>query len=475
MNISEKLLLFFQYICRFNFGNFESEELKKFIRLGLIFGLIIGVHWTLVTLKDSIFIQLVDSLQLPYVKMVTVPFLVPLVIFYNKLFKSTSRDKMMVIVPAFYGFTILGFSLLVSMIQIPAAQIAKLPLAPYIFTKAFGYLWYVFVESYGSLVIALFWAFATDLTDPAHAKRGFPLIYAMGQVGGIIFPYTIGSLPYRLNLQTDTISMVISALLTLLIIPLGRYFLRVTPKSLLASYSGKIEEKEDPKQKAKFFDDLKIILKNRYLLGIFMSIFIYQLVIIIFEFNFKMAAAKEYSGVGLSHYFSTFSSSINICSLLCLLLGISNISRYLGIGTALIAMPIIMIFAFLSFLTINNLTFLFALMIGSKAINYSLNGPVSKQLYIPTSTDVRFRCQAWIETFGIRISKQAGSLFNIALAPLQTVFGASTGYFYYLILTTSFVFPLIGVWIWVSIFLSRAFYKATGEESRALQPTETVS
>ena len=33
-------------------------------------------------------------------------------------------------------------------------------------------------------------------------------------------------------------------------------------------------------------------------------------------------------------------------------------------------------------------------MVGSKAINYALNGPALKQLYIPTTTDVRFKAQA---------------------------------------------------------------------------------
>ena len=51
-------------------------------------------------------------------------------------------------------------------------------------------------------------------------------------------------------------------------------------------------------------------------------------------------------------------------------------------------------------------------MVGSKAVNYALNGPALKQLYIPTTPDVRFKAQAWIETFGSRSSKQDGSVFN---------------------------------------------------------------
>jgi len=458
MNIREKLLFGFQQICRLNFGSFEKEEFKKFIRLGLIFSLMIGVHWTLVSLKDSLFIQLVSSLQLPYARSLSAPFLIPLVIFYNKLFKSSSRDKMMVILPAFYGCTTLVFGFLISLAQISTAT------APLLFIKVLGYLWYVFVESYGSLAIVLFWSFATDLTEPAHAKRGFPLIYAFGQIGGIVIPYSIGGLPYRLHLQTDTLAIALSGALILLIIPLVKCFLQKTPAYLLRSTFTNHEENKAKKTKPKLLEDLKTIITNRYLFGIFITVFIHQIIITVFDFNFKIAASKQYSGVVLSNYFSTYSACVNTVTLLCLLLGISNISRYLGIGTSLIVMPLILCCAFLSFLTINTLSFLFVLLVGSKAINYALNGPVVKQLYIPVSSDIRFKGQAWIDAFGFRISKQAGSLFNMSLAPLQTFFGQTTGHLYYLIASSCFVFPLIGLWIIIAIFLSATFHKAVEEK-----------
>lgn len=63
-------------------------------------------------------------------------------------------------------------------------------------------------------------------------------------------------------------------------------------------------------------------------------------------------------------------------------------------------MPVIVGFALFGFLSLNSLSFLFALMVGSKAINYALNGPALKQLYIPTTPDVRFKAQAWISLIG---------------------------------------------------------------------------
>lgn len=458
-----KMLKVLQTMCRFNFGDFEKEEFKKFLRMGCIFALIIGVYWTLRPLKDAVFIQLVDKLHLPYAKTVSVIALLPLVIFYTKLLERFSREKMLVILPLFYSLIVLVFAALMPFVQLPKEEMNGLAPLPFFAIKALGYLWYLFVESFGSLVVALFWAFATDSTAPDSAKRGFPLVVALGQMGGILFPYSVGGLPHRLGLATDAVSMLILGISILCIIPLVKHFLKATPSSLLASFEGKkveVEKEEEPG----FLEGLKLMLKHRYLMGIFAVNFIYEVVVTIFDFNYKVAAGDAYSGVALSNYLSAYASCVNVVSLLCLLLGISNITRYLGIGAALALMPLVVGMALFFFLSIDSLPFLFGLMVGSKAINYALNGPALKQLYIPTTTDVRFKAQAWIETFGSRTSKEAGSLFNMLLSPLQTAFGAEMGRSYYLLLSGSVGFPLIALWLVIAVYLGKTFQHTIREK-----------
>lgn len=457
------MLRFFQAICRFNFGNFETEEFKKFLRMGAIFALIIGVYWTLRPLKDAIFIQLVDSLQLPYAKTVSMIALFPLVMFYTKLLEKKSKEKMLVLLPTFYGISILCFGLILMGVQATLKSDLALSTLVIISTKILGYIWYLFVESFGSLVIALFWAFAADTTEPLHAKRGFPLVVAIGQVGGILLPFTVGGLPHRLGCKTDGLSILCLGLLAILIIPLVYNFLHKTPPNLLVRYKGENEKDLKKEQEPGFLEGLKLLVKNRYLLGIFAANFIYEVVVTIFDFNFKLAASNEYSGVALSHYLSLYGSSVNFVSLICLLLGISNITRYLGVQAALIVMPLIVGLALFGFLSLNTLSFLFILMVGSKAINYALNGPALKQLYIPTTPDVKFKAQAWIETFGSRTSKQAGSMFNMTLAPLQSLFGETLGRSRYLLFSGLLCFPLLLFWLCVAIFLGRSYKKAIHE------------
>lgn len=422
--------------------------------MGTIFAIIIGVYWTLRILKDALFIQLVDKMHLPYAKTISVLALLPLVIIYTKLLERTSREKMMVILPMFYGACIFIFGILVWSAENYTGA----------WSVVLGYAWYLFVESFGSLAVALFWAFAADSTKPESAKRGFPLIYAIGQIGGIICPFGIAGLPYRLGLTSDLLSMMILCLLTLLIVPLFVNFLRTTPQELLSSFKSKKGTKEEHYDKNGFFEGLKILVTHKYLLAIFFVNFTYEIIITVFDFNFKVAAGTLYSGVELSHYLSIYGSSVNIVTLLCFLLGITNITRYLGVGVALGIVPVIVGLALISFMNIDSLSFLFMLMVGSKAINYALNGPALKMLYVPTTTDVRFKAQAWIETFGARLSKQMGSVFNMSLKPLQTSFGAVAGRSYYLGLSGWLGLPLVGLWFLTTLYLGSSYSKAIKEQ-----------
>ena len=101
----------------------------------------IGVYWTLRPLKDSIFIQLVGRMQLPYAKTVSVLALLPLVMFYTKLLENISREKMLILLPSFYGTLVLVFAGVMLLAQDSAEVVAQRAFMPLLGTRALGYLW----------------------------------------------------------------------------------------------------------------------------------------------------------------------------------------------------------------------------------------------------------------------------------------------------------------------------------------------
>jgi AAA family ATP:ADP antiporter len=445
-----------QYMLRPIFGEFEKEEFKKFLRMGVIFGLIIGTYWALRTLKDPIFNAFVDIKDIPYAKTLSFAMMFPLIMFYTRLFDIFSREQMFYVLSLVYGGITAAIALIIYNYQIEAHALeAGAGIAYYIF-RAFGYFTYVFIESYGSLVVALFWAFATNITDSDSAKKGFYLVTALGQIGGIFGPAFITPLAKTLGHTTTTAPFVVCTITILLVGVLVKYFMTVTPKNMFASFHGKNEAKEEAEQEPGFLEGLRLLVSHKYLLAIFAAIAVYEIIVTMVDYQFKVIGAAQYFGQDFEAFMGWYGMWVNIVSLACLLLGVSNITRYLGVGAALILMPIIVGLAFAAFLYSPTPSFLLFIMVGAKAINYALNGPAMKQLYIPTTPDVRSKSQAWIETFGSRGAKQMASNFNF--------FYKSLGAAKYMMFAGIFGYTLIFAWLFVAVFLGKTYKKAVDEK-----------
>ena len=279
----------------------------------------------------------------------------------------------------------------------------------------------------------------------------------IAQFGGIIAPLLIVTLPVSLGIKSDALSIIILVLLTFLIGPLVSGLLKKTPKDLLVSVNEGKSDKKSKKEKTGFVEGLKLLFTHKYLLGMFAVNFFYEFIVTVFDFNFQISAAQVYSGVEYTRYIAVYSSCVNLVSLIFLLLGISNITKRLGIAVALSVVPVLFGLAVFGFLSINSLNFLFCLMIASKAINYALSGPALKQLYIPTSRDAKSKAQAWIETFGSRFSKESGAGINMLYKPL----GAAM----YRFLTCGMGFVFVAIWFFIALYLGRTCKKAVESDT----------
>jgi len=101
----------------------------------------------------------------------------------------------------------------------------------------------------------------------------------------------------------------------------------------------------------------------------------------------------------------------------------------------------------------------------SKAVNYALNAPTLKQLYIPTSKDAKYKAQSWIEMFGSRAAKGSASFVNIQRTTFVSKFGAIDGISAFLTMTTAVSFGLVGIWLLVAMYAATAYNKAIRENS----------
>lgn len=452
-------------------GKFESkEEVRKFAFLAIIFCFIIGIYWALRPLKDGIFSDFLDfgSYQ-PFAKILSLVLIVPLIIFYNKLIDRFSRNKLFYVLTIGYASVAILFAFLFSAysgfgIGTASAYVGAKGSSLFVsLLKSFwgrpiiGWMWYVFVESFGSLLVALFWAFTSDITKPGAARRGFPMIALLGQMGNILGPKFITA--KRFGFATSSPVVVILAMLILCVGGLLWLFITVTPKEQLVGFEdAQVEQKEFEKSKKEepgFLDGLKHLLKHKYLLGIAGIIIFYEIIVTLIDYFFKLTAKAQYAGeAGMSGYLAGYGVWTGIVATICVLFGINNIQRKLGMKASLVVMPLLVLVAVLALRFFPSLQVAFWIMVFAKAVNYALNQPSLKQAYIPTTKESKYKAQSWIEMFGGRSSKAVGSGINL-------VNGFSPAA--YMLLSLIIPLGLIGIWIFVAIFVARTYTKAVKE------------
>ncbi len=439
-------------------GKFESkEELQKFGLLALIFCGIIAIYWALRPMKDSIFNAIVglEDWQ-PYAKTLSLIVIFPIIILYSKLVDAFPRHKVFYFLTGLYGAIAL---IMFFCFSDPSMGLANTVKSPY---RILGWMWYIWVESFGSLMVALFWAIVTDITSPESAKRGFPLIALFGQIGNMVGPYFMNAKKLGFSSSAPVVGIIAGMLFAIGV--LFWVFMHVTPPSQLKGYHPEDEEKED--SEPGFFEGLKLLVTQRYLLGLFLIITVYEVIVTVFDYHFKCSVMNAFtSEVEQNAYLASYATWTGLVSTLCVLFGINNIQRVLGTRVSLLMLPILVAGAVVLIkLNPQSLMIGFAVMVFSKAVNYALNQPTLKQLYIPTSKDTKYKAQAWIEMFGGRFSKFGGSVINGFRKPLTSSLGNIDGVARFLMFSSVISFGLVGLWLLVAVYVAGVYDKAIKEK-----------
>ena len=441
----------FNRAVRALWGDLTVDEIKRFGILALTLLCIIGPYWLLRTLKDAFFDKWVDLSYQPSAKMLSLVVIIPLVLLYSKLSDIVSKHNLIYLIATFYAaifLTLAYFSMY------PLAEMHNF-IADKIPGRFIGWFAYIAIESFGSIVVALFWSFVASTTTTASAKRGYAMIIAGAQFGAIGGSYLTTRAPYfetvfGLGRAFPVLLMIASG--TLLMVPL-------LIKGFMAAGHGEVEgqEKQEAKKpKTGLFEGLRLLTTKPYLLGVFVVATIYEVVGTIMDLQMKLLAKAAYGpGPELAGFMGWFGIAGNLVPLILALFGTSYIIRHFGIRFCLIAFPTAVAIAVIYVKFNASLWPAFAAMVVIKGLTYALNNPVKEMLYIPTSKDVKFKAKGWIDGFGGRLAKAGGSAINTNFA------NSLTDLMFY----GSFIsLGIIGFWVLVAMALGTSYNKLIKDE-----------
>lgn len=436
-------------IIRLLWGDLTSDELKKFSLLGLGFFCLIGSWQPLKTIKDSIFINMVGPLHLPEAKFASLLLFFPLVLMYSKLVDYFSKEKL---IYAFIGiYSTIGF-VLVYFLMHPTIGLSNPEVSS---GRLVGWVFYLFSESYISLLLSLYWSFINDIATPESAKKGYGLIIFGTQLGGFLFTLLGSYLAYDAGLYATRVPLI--ALISVCMFSgLG---IIVFILQRIVGYEGMAGYEDDckpsstvPELAVGFLEGLKLILTRPYVMGIFSLVFFQEAISTIMGFQLSLLVKTTYQDPGLVNKF-LFDFGLCVQAIACLfgLIGTSFFHRKLGIRLSLIIYPALLGSFIFAYMLQPTLQTIFYVMLIAKALGYALNQPAKEVLYIPTSKNIKYKSKAWIDMFGLRFAKTFGSAINWFAGPM-------------VMFTGTFALSLIGVWVGMASIIGNVFRKTVANK-----------
>ncbi|MCK4651044.1 hypothetical protein KAT08_02590 [Candidatus Babeliales bacterium] len=413
-------------IFRFLWGDLTKEDLCKFGLLSGALFFIVGSYWMLRTMKNAIFIKMVGSMYLPYAKMFSVVFLICLIIFYAKLVDWLKKHKLIYVMASAYAIIFIVISFL---LQHPTIGLANTVISKY---RLLAWISYFVIESFGSLVVALFWSFVASSVHQKEAKKGYPVILFGAQFGSVL-----GNIVDLQASKTGLPWLFFVAGCCVFIVPL-------IIKFFMKKYSHKMPAKTEERKATGPIEGLRLLISRPYLLGILAVSTLYEIMATILDYQMNSLVDKTYHTVEqATEFLATYGLSANILALTFLFIGTSIFIRRLGLTFCLVAFPCIIALAVCLTWIHPVLWTFFGAMIAIKGFTYSLNNPAKEIMYLPTSKDVKFKAKSWIDVFGARSAKGTGSLVTASFPVLSQL----------LVYGSLISLGVIGFWIVIAIYV----------------------
>ena len=280
-----------------------------------------------------------------------------------------------------------------------------------------GVPYFLWLGIFNLMVIAQFWAFATDIYTPEQGRRLFPLIGVGSSLGAWIGSVRAGQVVTTLGTER---LLVAGAIILVICAFLARLAYHARPRREAAAEAAG----DKPLEAGSGFG---MIFSDRYLMLIAALTVLLNVVNTSGEYLFgryvvDMANATHGTGpeaaaardAFIGGVYSRLFSTVNLVGFLLQMFVVSRVIKYLGVGKALFIHPIIALSGYLLMLRAPSLTAMAYLKVADNSVDYSLGNTTKQALWLPTSRAAKYKAKQAVDSFFVRAGDvvQAGLVFT---------------------------------------------------------------
>ena len=409
-------------------GDISKKELKKFTILSLALLFIVGTYWIVRPIKDALFLTFVGKALLPYAKIVSLITLVILLMLYAKLVDLLDKYHLFYFLNLITGSFFFGLAIIIFMTSGLSTQFPH---------RSMLIGWIAFIGSECLLVLqfSMFWSFVASSVDTQEAKKGYPIIIAGAQIGGIAGPL----------LTTNVISIGIVTLL--FIAGLLIFGITIIIKFFTLTYPHAFNNvTKNKKKQTGAIEGLRLLLRHPYLMGILLISILPDVIGEILNISMLFFAEISFrSPEKLVGFLGLYGVLVNTASFIFAFFGTSFFLRRWGLAAGLLFSPIVTAVIIIYTWTFYSLWSIVIAMIILKGLEHSLVQATREIMFIPTSKDIMFKAKSWTSVFGARIARGTG-------AGLIVLFVSTGSLAFYAAIAS---LGLVGLWFPVAKYVGR--------------------
>jgi AAA family ATP:ADP antiporter len=396
---SKQYNLFYRFLRLFT--DIRSGEATKALLLALNVFLILLGYYIIKPVRNALILTATTAEFQTYMGAAQAFFIIFLIKGFSRLSSRVARHVLITWVTLFFISNLLIFYLM---------NVAAVPM------KTIGIIFYIWIGIYNYMVVAQFWGFANDLYTHDIGKRIFPLI-AFGAtlgapIGSQINKWLVKPLGvYKLML----LPAVLLGICILLSIYIHKRDIRTANERRISVDEGSQAREREEQQPLKKGGAFQLVLKSRYLLLIALLIGLYNFINSNGEYmisNVVRGMAQRAVNLGatggmnmeqyISMYFAGYQQLTSILAILIQLFLVSRIFKWVGIGGALLFLPIISLGGY-GYMTFGvSLIFLRWVKSLENGTDYSLMNTTKAALFLKTSREEKYKAKAAIDTFFVR-------------------------------------------------------------------------
>jgi AAA family ATP:ADP antiporter len=319
---------------------------------------------------------------------------------------------------------------------------------------------FVWTSVFNLFVVAVFWGYMADIFHSEQGKRLFGFIAAGGTVGAIA--------------GSGLTTAVVGTVGTTQILLLGAVFVecavfvfrRLDRLPLAAVEGGAGAEGAGVMAKTGAWGGLTLVVGSAYLLMI-CAYYLFFTTASTFTYleQARLVAAASTSPEARTAIFARIDLLVNILSLALQAFMAGRIVRAIGVGPALVILPLVHLAGFASLVAWPVLNMCVAFQVLRRGTDYGIAKPAREVLYTVLEREEKYKAKSFIDTF---VYRGGDALSASVIYPLVTA-GGDPGERVLLA-----ALPMIAVWIVVCLALGRRQRKQA-EAQRVLEPARAGS